>query len=83
MDANIEYITQLTRQDLRDIAAATNPKPGLGIKIDRQGDGFMFSLDEQALRNMIWTFVKNGGADAQDYSALQNISLTQVKEETT
>ena len=78
MDADIEHITQITRQDLRDIAAATNPQPGTGVKIGRTKDGFKFSIDEQALRSMIWTFMKNGGASATSYDELQAISLTDV-----
>ena len=76
MNADIEYITQLTRQDLKDIAAATNPQPGAGVRVDRTSNGFSFSIDEQALRNMIWTFLKNGGQNATTYDELQAISLT-------
>ena len=75
MDANIEYITQIKKSDLRDIAAATNPQPGAGMSIERTSDGFRFSIDENQLKRMMWLFIRNGGGNAQTYADADAVSV--------
>ena len=76
MTTEITHITQLNRQDIKDIRAATNPTQGLGIRIERRGDSFVFSLDESTVRTMIYAFLRNGGSAATAPANLDGISLT-------
>ena len=73
MDTNIKHITELTREDLQEIAAATNPVPGFCIRIEKSQGQLKISVDENALRMAINGFIRNGGgvasaADAQKIS---------------
>ena len=67
-----EHITSLSRADFAEIAAATNPTPGLGISIQKKGDSIEFSLDENQFKRMLWAFYHNGGfaAAAADVEAV-------------
>lgn len=56
------YITQLTKADLREIAAAANATVGFGIRIDKSQGALKISIDENALKIAIAAFIKNGGA---------------------
>lgn len=57
-----KYITQLTAEDLREIANATNPQPGFLINIEKSKDGLKISVDPKALALAINGFIRNGGA---------------------
>ena len=59
-----EHITDLTRSDFQQIARATNPKSGVGVKVEPSDDGFTFSIDETQFKRMVWAFVQNGGLQA-------------------
>ena len=61
------YITQLTRDDLAKILAAANLEVGFGLKLESTGDAIRISLDENDLKQAIWSFNHNGGfAAARD-----------------
>lgn len=62
MKANISHITELTRDDLREIAKATNPKPGFLIRIDNTPDGLKIEVDENAFKTAVFGFLHNLGA---------------------
>ena len=57
-----KYITQLTANDLMEIANATDPQPGFLINIEKSKDGLKFSIDQKALALAINGFIRNGGA---------------------
>ena len=61
MKPDKSFIFQLTKEDLREIANATNPKPGFGINIEKTKDGIQISIDKQALALAINGFYRNGG----------------------
>lgn len=67
-----QYITQLTRQDMKEIAAAANLTPGLGLEVERREGALVIGISELALKRMIWTFYKNGGfaASASDIDGI-------------
>lgn len=75
------YITDVTRRDLEEIAAATNPVAGPGIRIDKTGDSIRFRVDEQQLKFWIWTFLKNGAASATA-DQVSDIDINYIQEET-
>lgn len=56
-----DYITQLTREDLREIAAAVNPQPGNCIRIEKDKGQLKISVDENALKTAIVAVVHNLG----------------------
>lgn len=56
-----EYITQITTEDMRELAAVTNLKPGFLIRIDKEGDGIKISVDQTALALALNGFFRNGG----------------------
>lgn len=56
-----QYITQITAEDMRELSAVTNLKPGWLIRIDKNGDGVTISVDETALALAINGFVRNFG----------------------
>lgn len=56
-----DYFFQLTKNDLEDIAKATDPKPGFCVKIENTADGIKIGLDENALKLAINGFIRNGG----------------------
>lgn len=55
------HITGLRRQDLEEIARATNLKRGFAIKIEKEDDGIRISLDENDIKRLVWMFNQNGG----------------------
>lgn len=57
-----KYVTQLTAQDLLEIANATNPQAGFCINIEKSNDGLKISIDQKALALAINGFFRNGGA---------------------
>jgi len=62
MNKNISHITQLTRDDLKQIAAATDPKPGFLIRVDNTPKGIEISVDENAFKTAVFGFLHNLGA---------------------
>ena len=55
MDGNIQYITQITGKDLRDLAALTHIEEGEGIVIERTGDAIKIGLDRDKMRAFLST----------------------------
>lgn len=68
------HVTELTREDFREIVAATNPVSGIGISVTKKSDSIEIAIDETQLKRMIWAFNRNGGfsATADD---IESISL--------
>lgn len=62
MNAGIDYVTQLTREDLNEIAAACNLEAGLGIVIEKREGCVRISVDQSQLKRWMWNFYRNGGA---------------------
>lgn len=62
MDGNKRFVTQLSRDDLREIAAATSPTPGLLIRIDKSQGDLKISIDENAFKIAVFAFMRNLGA---------------------
>ena len=63
------YITQITAEDMRELAAVTNLKPGFLIRIDKGVDGVKISIDQKALALALNGFYRNGGMDTPDLTA--------------
>ena len=61
MKQDLSYIFQLSKEDLREIANATNPKPGFLIDIEKTKAGIQISVNQQALALAINGFYRNGG----------------------
>ncbi len=55
-----KYITQITAAELDGMLAAGKMRAGRGIKVERDGDSFVVSLDDKAIVEMIWCFIKAG-----------------------
>jgi len=55
MDANIQYITQITAKDLRELAALTHLEEGDGITIQRNGDSIKIGIDRTKLIALLST----------------------------
>lgn len=62
MKSDISHITQLTREDLRQIAAATDPQPGFLIRVENTPKGIKIEVDENAFKNAVFGFLHNIGA---------------------
>jgi len=60
MKADIKYITQISANDLKEIAGVVNMETGDGIQIDRSQSGVRISIDKQAIRMWVQTII-NGG----------------------
>ena len=58
-----KYITQLTGEDMKELAQATNLEPGFLIRIDKSQGKVKISIDENALALAINGFFRNGGCD--------------------
>ena len=55
------YITQITKEDLREIASATNPTPGFMIRVEKTSGELKISVDENALKIGIVALLRNLG----------------------
>ena len=53
MDKNKKYITEITKDDLEQLAAAANLHAGEGIDVTPTNDGLEISIDRQKLRRWI------------------------------
>lgn len=60
MNADKKHITDITRRDLQEIAAAANSYGGDGIDVDRTNDGLRVSVDRDQLTRWVKT-IMNGG----------------------
>lgn len=58
-----KYITQITGEDMKELAQATNLEPGFLIRIDKSQGKFKISIDENALALAINGFYRNGGCN--------------------
>lgn len=59
-----KYITQLTSQDMKELAQATNLEPGFLVRIEKSQGKIKIGIDENALALAINGFFRNGGAQA-------------------
>lgn len=75
MTPNKEHITQITKDDLREIAAVANLKSGDGIELVPEQSGMIVRIDKEQLKRWMWTFWKNGGL--ADGVNLTEISIDQ------
>lgn len=64
MRKDINYLFQLSKEDLREIANAANPQPGFCIEIQKTKDGVTIALDKTALALALNGFYKRGGLAA-------------------
>lgn len=55
-----KYLTQITSQDLREIADAANAFGGDGIDVKRTQDGLEISIDKEQLSRWIRVVVQGG-----------------------
>lgn len=60
MNADKQYITQLSRQDLKEIYEVVNIHAADGIDIKRKPDGLEVSIDRSQLTRWVKTII-NGG----------------------
>jgi hypothetical protein len=58
-----KYITQLTGEDMKELAQATNLEPGFLIRIDKSQGKIKIGIDENALALAINGFFRNGGCN--------------------
>lgn len=58
-----KYITQLTSEDMKELAQVTNLVPGWLIRIDKSQGKIKISVDENALALAINGFFRNGGCN--------------------
>lgn len=58
-----KYITQLTGEDMKELAQVTNLEPGFLIRIDKSQGKVKISIDENALALAINGFFRNGGCN--------------------
>lgn len=56
-----KYITQLSQNDMKELAAVTNLEAGFLIRIDRDQDKIKISVDQTALALALNGFFRNGG----------------------
>ena len=58
-----KYITQLTGDDMKELAQATNLEPGFLIRIEKSQGKVKIGIDENALALAINGFFRNGGCN--------------------
>ncbi len=73
MSPDKEYVTQITKNDLREIAAVTNMKAGDGIELVPDPSGVTIRVDKEQLKRWMWHFWKNNG-----FNASANVAETSV-----
>ena len=56
-----KYITQVTGEDMKELAAVTNLEPGWLVKIDKSQGKITIGIDPNALAMAINGFFRNGG----------------------
>lgn len=57
MDSNKSYLTQLNKQDLKELADVANIHAGEGIDLVRGSDGIEISIDRQYLKSCFRAFL--------------------------
>lgn len=57
------YITQLSKEDMKELAALTNIESGFLVRIDKTGGKIKIGIDESALALAINGFFRNGGCN--------------------
>lgn len=60
MESNKEYITQITRDDLKQIADVANMHPGDGIEITPASTGLEISIDRGQFTRWVKTIMAGG-----------------------
>lgn len=60
MKSDKKYLTQITRQDLQEIADAANSFGGDGINVQRTQNGLEISIDKEQLSRWIRVVVRGG-----------------------
>lgn len=58
-----KYITQITGEDMKELAQVTNLEPGWLIRIDKSQGKIKISVDENAIALAINGFFRNGGCN--------------------
>ena len=58
-----KYLTQITAQDLKELAQVTNIEPGWLISIDKSQGKIRIGIDPNALAMAINGFFRNGGTN--------------------
>ena len=58
-----KYITQMTGEDMKELAQVTNLEPGFLVRIDKSQGKVKISIDENALALAINGFFRNGGCN--------------------
>lgn len=76
MNKEITHITELTRKDLREIAAATDPQPGFLIRVTNTPNGLEIAVDENAFKTAVFGFLHNLGAIYPITPSQETISQT-------
>ena len=70
-----KYITQLSANEIERMIMAGNIKPGYGVLIDQTDDGFVISLDQKAVAQIIWNYIENATATANTVTIKDVINL--------
>jgi len=65
-----KYITQLTGEDMKELAQMTNLEPGFLIRIDKSQGKVKISIDENALALAVNGFFRNGGCNTDAENCL-------------
>lgn len=60
METTPKNFAQIGPEWILKVEHGINLKPGAGIKIDPDGDGFKISLDQDAFKQWVWSAVKHG-----------------------
>ncbi len=60
MDANKKYLSDITRKDLEEIAAAANAHGGDGIDVTPTNDGLEISIDRGQFTRWVKTIMYGG-----------------------
>lgn len=58
-----KYITQITGEDMKELAQATNLEPGWLIRIEKSQGKIKIGINENALALAINGFFRNGGCN--------------------
>lgn len=66
-----KYITQITGEDMKELAQVTNLEPGFLIRIDKSQGKVKISIDENALALAINGFYRNGGCSKKAADCLK------------
>lgn len=78
MDPKKKFITQVTKEDLREIAAATNPTPGFMFRVDKAPGELKLGIEENALKVGIYAFLKHLGVPVGNFTQAQICETTMV-----